>query len=311
MHSCVCSRTKPGSESAICRRNWGVCPVSKPVTVRTFLKMKRDGERISMMTAYDHPTAKLLDEAGLHALLVGDSLGMVVQGQSTTLPVTLEDILYHTRMVSRAVQHALVIADMPFLTTRVSIQETLHNAGRLMQEGGAHAVKLEGGKELSETVRSLVGAGIPVMAHIGLLPQSVHALGGFSVQGRTPDAARRMLEDAYALEDAGAFAVVLEMVPAEVAAHISSRLRIPTIGIGAGVGCDGQVLVFHDAMGFTSGYIPKHNKRFAGLADVVLSAARQYVEEVTQGNFPGEEQTVHLKPEELAQLQTWLKGETE
>jgi 3-methyl-2-oxobutanoate hydroxymethyltransferase len=290
---------------------WGVCNVSKNVTVRTFLKMKEAGERICMMTAYDHPTARLLDEAGLHALLIGDSLGMVVQGQSTTLPVTLEDILYHTKMVAQAATRSLVIADMPFLSSQVSLEETMRNAGRLMQEGGAHAVKIEGGQEMAQTVRRLVAAGIPVMAHIGLMPQSVHALGGFSVQGRTPDAARRMLEDAYALEDAGAFAVVLEMVPSEVAAHISAKIRIPTIGIGAGVGCNGQVLVFHDAMGFTSGYIPKHNKRYATLADTILSAARAYVEEVSQGSFPGDDQTVHLKPEELAQLQPWLKGEAE
>lgn len=273
--------------------------------------MKKEGSRICMMTAYDHPTAKLLDEAGLHALLIGDSLGMVVQGQSTTLPVTLDDIVYHTRMVVRATTQAMVIADMPFLTSQVTVEETLHHAGCLMQEGGAHAVKLEGGKELAPTVQRLVAAGIPVMAHIGLMPQSVHALGGFSIQGRTPDAAMRMLQDALALEDAGAFAIVLEMVPAEVAEHISRRLRIPTIGIGAGVGCDGQVVVFHDAMGFTSGYIPKHNKRFANLADTILSAARTYVEEVTQGSFPGDDQTAHLKPEELAQLQPWLKGEVE
>lgn len=264
-----------------------------------------------MMTAYDHPTAKLLDEAGLHALLIGDSLGMVVQGQSTTLPVTLNDIIYHTRMVARGATRSLIIADMPFMTSQVSPAETLQNAGRIMQEGGAHAVKLEGGAELAETVRRLVGAGIPVMAHIGLMPQTVHALGGFSVQGRTPDAAKRMLEDALALEDAGAFSVVLEMVPAEVADYISRRLRIPTIGIGAGAGCDGQVLVFHDAVGFTSGYIPKHNKRYAHLSDIILSAAKLYIKEVSEGSFPGEDQTVHLKPEELAQLQPWLKGDEE
>lgn len=255
-----------------------------------------------MMTAYDHPTAQLLDEAGMHILLVGDSLGMVVQGNTTTVPVTLDDIIYHTRMVARGASLALVVADMPFLTTHGTAEDVLQKAGRLMQEGGAHAVKIEGGKELAPVISRLVTAGIPVMGHIGLMPQSVHALGGFSVQGRTVESAKRMLDDALALEQAGAFAIVLEMVPAEVAEFISSKLRIPTIGIGAGAGCDGQVLVFHDAMGYTSGYIPKHNKAYANLADTILSAARDYVREVTDRTFPGEAQTVHLKPEELDKL---------
>jgi 3-methyl-2-oxobutanoate hydroxymethyltransferase len=285
--------------------------MSKPVTIRTLLKMKQARERIAMMTAYDYPTAKLLDESGLHALLIGDSLGMVVQGQSTTLPVTLEHILYHTKLVTRAAHRALIVADMPFLAAQVSIEDTLVNAGKLMSEGGAHAVKLEGGVEMAETVRRLVSAGIPVMAHIGLTPQSVHALGGFSVQGRSAKAASRMLADALALQDAGAFSVVLEMVPAEVAQAISERLQIPTIGIGAGAGCDGQVLVFHDMMGLTSGYIPKHNKRYAHLADIVQFAARQYVEEVSQGSFPSEEQTVHLADDERLQFNSFLKGDTE
>lgn len=274
----------------------------KTVTVKTLLKMKGSGQRIAMMTAYDYPTAKLLDEAGLHVLLVGDSLGMVVQGNGTTVPVTLDDMVYHTRMVTRGVKEALVVADMPFLTTHGTQEDVLLKAGRLMQEGGAHAVKVEGGQELAPVVRRLVSAGIPVMGHIGLMPQSVHALGGFSVQGRTMEAAHRMLEDAKALEEAGAFAIVLEMVPAEVSEWISTKLRIPTIGIGAGAGCDGQVLVFHDAMGFTSGYIPKHNKAYANLADTILTAARDYVAEVGSGSFPEEAQTVHLKPEESNKL---------
>jgi 3-methyl-2-oxobutanoate hydroxymethyltransferase len=272
------------------------------VTVKTLLQMKERGERIAMMTAYDYPTAKLLDEAGLHVLLIGDSLGMVVQGNTTTIPVTIDDIVYHTRMVRRGAEHPLVVSDMPFLTTHGTFEDVLQKAGRLMQEGGAHAVKIEGGKELAPIVSKLVTAGIPVMGHIGLMPQSVHALGGFSVQGRTVESAKRMLEDAMALEAAGAFAIVLEMVPAEVAQWISSKLRIPTIGIGAGAGCDGQVLVFHDAMGFTSGYIPKHNKAYANLADTIASAARDYIREVADGTFPSESQTVHLKPEERARL---------
>jgi 3-methyl-2-oxobutanoate hydroxymethyltransferase len=271
--------------------------------------MKKAGQKIAVVTAYDYPTARLLEEAGVHALLVGDSLGMVVQGHTTTLPVTLEDVLYHTRLVSRAVSRPLVIADMPFLTHQVSVEETLKNAGRLLSEGGAQAVKLEGGAELAETVHRLVQAGIPVMAHVGLTPQSVHALGGFSVRGRKRAEVEKMLDDALSLEQAGAFAVVLEMVPAEVATLVTQRLAIPTIGIGAGAGCDGQVLVFHDMMGFTSGYIPKHNKRYANLAETIVEAARAYVREVADGTFPGEEQTVHLKPEEQAELEFILKGD--
>ena len=285
--------------------------MSKPVTVRTLLKMKQSKERIAMVTAYDFPTARLLEEAGVHILLIGDSLGMVVQGQSTTLPVTLDEMVYHTRMVSRAATQALVVADMPFLSAQVSVEETLHNAGRLMAEGGAHAVKLEGGAEVAPVVRRLVQAGIPVMAHIGLTPQSVHALGGFTVQGRTPEQAKRMLQDAKALEEAGAFAVVLEMVPAEVAHSVSERLSIPTIGIGAGPDCDGQVLVFHDMMGYTSGYIPKHNKRYAELAQIIRTAAREYVQEVSSGVFPGPDQTVFLKPEERTELEPMLTGDNE
>lgn len=268
--------------------------------------MKKDGEKIAMLTAYDYPTAQLLDESGIPLLLIGDSLGMVVQGQSTTLPVTLEDMIYHTRMVARGARHAMIVADLPFLTYQASTEQAMQNAARLMREGGAHAVKLEGGSTLTGTVHRLVDAGIPVMAHLGLTPQSVHALGGFAVQGRSNAAAQRMLEDALAMQEAGAFAVVLEMVPAEVAATITERLTIPTIGIGAGPHCDGQVLVFHDMIGFTSGYIPKHNKRYANLAEVIRTAAESYLDEVKSGKFPTEEQTVHLKPEEAKELQPLL-----
>ncbi len=269
--------------------------------------MKQAGEKIAMVTAYDYPTAKLLEEAGVHALLVGDSLGMVVQGQSTTVPVTLDDILYHTRMVTRAVTRPLVVADMPFLSNQISIETTLRNAGRLMQEGGAHAVKMEGGAELADTVHRLVQAGIPVMAHVGLTPQSVHALGGFAVQGRKLPEVERMLDAVTALEQSGAFAVVLEAVPAEVAEAITKRLTIPTIGIGAGAGCDGQVLVFHDMMGYTSGYIPKHNKQYATLASTIVQAAKSYVQDVATGQFPGPDQTVYLKPAERAELEPLLQ----
>ncbi|SFV06296.1 3-methyl-2-oxobutanoate hydroxymethyltransferase [Alicyclobacillus macrosporangiidus] len=284
--------------------------MEQKTTVQTLLKMKKAGKRIAMMTAYDYPTARLLDEAGLHVLLVGDSLGMVVQGHTTTVTVTLDDIVYHTKMVSRGAQRALVVADMPFLTAHLSETEVIRAAGRLMQDGGAHAVKIEGGSHLAPVVNRLVEAGIPVMGHLGLMPQSVHAIGGFTVQGRTRESAQRMLADAIALQEAGAFAVVLEMVPAEVAGYITKRLRIPTIGIGAGPQCDGQVLVFHDMAGFTDGYIPKHNKRYANLAETILSAARSYVEEVTSGAFPGEAQTVHLKPEEWKDLEPLFADHT-
>lgn len=271
--------------------------MTKPITVRTFLKMKQAGEKIAMTTAYDYPSAQLLEEAGVHALLIGDSLGMVVQGNTSPIPVRLEDILYHTRMVSRAVTRPLVVADLPFLTYQISPEQALQSAARLLQEGGAHAVKLEGGVAMAETVRRLVDTGIPVMAHIGLTPQSVNAFGGWTIQGRTEAQARRLIDDATALEQAGAFAVVLELIPSEVAQAVTRQLSIPTIGIGAGPHCDGQVLVFHDMMGFTAGYIPKHNKRYADLAGTIRQAAADYVADVTRGSFPDEEQTVHLKPE--------------
>lgn len=271
--------------------------MTKPITVRTFLKMKQAGEKIAMTTAYDYPSAQLLEEAGVHALLIGDSLGMVVQGNTSPIPVRLEDILYHTRMVSRAVTRPLVVADLPFLTYQISPEQALQSAARLLQEGGAHAVKLEGGVAMAETVRRLVDTGIPVMAHIGLTPQSVNAFGGWTIQGRTEAQARRLIDDATALEQAGAFAVVLELMPSEVAQAVTRQLSIPTIGIGAGPHCDGQVLVFHDMMGFTAGYIPKHNKRYADLAGTIRQAAADYVADVTRGSFPDEEQIVHLKPE--------------
>ncbi|MCL6636604.1 MAG: 3-methyl-2-oxobutanoate hydroxymethyltransferase [Alicyclobacillus sp.] len=280
----------------------------RKMTVQTLWKMKQAGQRIAMLTAYDYPTARLLDEAGVHALLVGDSLGMVFQGHETTVKVTLEQMIYHTEMVSRAAQQALVIADLPFLCASLPEGEALRCAGRLMQEGGAGAVKLEGGRAFASLVRRLVQAGIPVMGHLGLTPQSVHALGGFSVQGRTRAAVEQLLDDARALVEAGVFAIVLELIPAEVAARVTRELPIPTIGIGAGPDCDGQVLVFHDFVGYTSGYVPKHNKRYAELADAIRRAAATYIQEVGDGVFPGPEQTVHLKPEEAEALAPLLNA---
>ncbi|WAH41485.1 3-methyl-2-oxobutanoate hydroxymethyltransferase [Alicyclobacillus fastidiosus] len=281
----------------------------KKVTVRTLLNMKKSGERIAMMTAYDFPTANLLSDAGLHVLLIGDSLGMVVQGHDTTVPVTVDHMVYHTNMVSRGADGPLIVTDLPFMSYHASLEVAMRNAARIMQEGGAHAVKLEGGREMATTVSHLVDAGVPVMAHIGLTPQSVHALGGFALQGKTLESAQRILDDALALEAAGAFAIVLEAVPAQLAALVTQRLTIPTIGIGAGPGCDGQVLVFHDFIGYTSGYIPKHNKRFADLADMIQGAAKAYVEEVTNGTFPEDAQTVRLDADAWDALSLQLKGE--
>lgn len=273
--------------------------MTEQVNVRTLLKMKQKGDKIAMMTAYDFPTANLLSQAGMNILLVGDSLGMVVQGHTTTVPVTLEQLVYHASLVSRgASDGVMVIADLPFLTYQVTAEDAMRHAAKMMQEGGVHGIKIEGGSAIAPTVERIVQAGIPVMGHIGLTPQSVHAFGGFAVQGRRADEASRLLADAIALEAAGAFAVVLEAIPAEVAATITRSLKVPTIGIGAGPDCDGQVLVFHDFSGYTSGYIPKHNKPFANLGGVIVDAAKQYVEEVKNGAFPGEAQTVHLKAEQ-------------
>lgn len=256
-----------------------------------------------MVTAYDYPTARLADEAGVEVILVGDSLGMVVLGYESTIPVTMADMLYHTRAVTRAVRRALVVADLPFLSYHVSPEEALRNAGRLVQEGGAQAVKLEGGAPVVETVRRLVQAGIPVLGHLGLTPQSVHQLGGYRVQGRTVAAARQLLADALALEEAGAFGIVLELVPAQLAAAITRRLRIPTIGIGAGPDCDGQVQVLHDLLGLAGERLPRHARRYADLATAIRQALTTYCQEVKQGVFPTAAHSVSAPPEVLAFLQ--------
>ncbi len=267
--------------------------MAKRMTARGFLERKERGEKIAMLTAYDYPTARLVDAAGVDGVLIGDSLGNVVQGRTTTLPVSLEEMTYHTSMVSRAVEKALVVADMPFLTYQVSAEEALRNAGRLMQEGGAQAIKLEGGVDIAPTVRRLVQIGIPVMGHIGLTPQSVHAL-GHRVQGRTAQAAACLMEDAFALEAAGAFGIVLELVPDEVATEISSRLHIPTIGIGSGAGCDGQVLVLHDMVGLDEGGVLKHTRRYAEVGQAIRGAAETYAQEVRAGTFPSAEHATSL-----------------
>lgn len=272
------------------------------VTIATFQQMKKKGQKIAVLTAYDYPTARFLDEAGVDCLLVGDSLGMVVLGYDSTVPVTMADMIHHTRAVARGARRALVVADLPFMSYQVSAEEALRNAGRLLQEGGARAVKLEGGAEVAPTVRRLVQAGIPVMGHVGFTPQSVHALGGYRVQGKTEAAARRLVEDAVSLAEAGAFAVVLEMVPQQVARWVTERCPVPTIGIGAGAGCDGQVLVTHDLLGLYAGRAPKFVKRYADLAAEMQQAVARYVAEVRDGSFPGPEHAFNLDESVLERL---------
>ncbi|MBW2672438.1 MAG: 3-methyl-2-oxobutanoate hydroxymethyltransferase [Deltaproteobacteria bacterium] len=259
------------------------------ITTSAILKMKREGEKISMLTAYDYSTAAIMDEAGVDMILIGDSLGMVILGYDSTLPVTMEDMLHHTKPVSRAAKRAMVIADMPFMSYQVSAEEAVRNAGRFMKEAGAHGVKLEGGQEVTEAVRKITSAGIPLMGHLGLTPQSVHQLGGYKVQGKDDKTARKLMEDAKALEEAGAFSLVLECVPASLAGEISRALTIPTIGIGAGVECDGQVLVVNDILGAFEKFTPKFVKKYAELSKDIQAAVGQYIDEVKGGTFPGKE----------------------
>jgi 3-methyl-2-oxobutanoate hydroxymethyltransferase len=260
-----------------------------PVTTHTLLTMKAAGERIVMLTCYDALFARLLDAAGVDILLVGDSVNQVLAGADSTLSATLEQMLYHTKIVRRGAQRAMVVCDMPFLTYQVTREEAIRNCGRVMAETGCHAVKVEGGTAIAPTVRALVDVGIPVMGHIGLTPQSVHALGGYRVQGRDDVAAQRLKNDAKALEDAGAFAVVLELVPAPLASEITQSLTVPTIGIGAGPACDGQVLVLHDMLGLNDRFSAKFVKKYASLGDDVREAVRLFSAEVREGRYPGPE----------------------
>ncbi len=258
------------------------------MTVPKFAALKAAGRKITMLTAYDYPLAALLDSAGVEGILVGDSMSMVVQGHSTTLPVTLDEMIYHAELVGRAVQHALVVVDMPFPTFHLGPYKAVEYAGRILKEARCQAVKLEGGAQQAEVISALVSAGIPVMAHCGLRPQSVHQLGGYKIQR---DEAQ-LLADAKAAEQAGAFAVVLECIPAEQAAKVTSAVRIPTIGIGAGAGCDGQVLVTHDLLGLTSGYVPRFVKAYADLKGIITGAVTQFRDDVRAGKFPGPEQQI-------------------
>ena len=259
---------------------------SKKVRVPDLALMKERGERIVMLTAYDATMTRLFDRAGIDLLLVGDSLGNVILGLDTTIPVTLDEIIHLTRAVTRAASRALVVADMPFLTYQISAERAMRNAARLFQEGGAAAVKLEGGRAVADTVGRITSAGLPVMGHVGLTPQHVHRLGGMRQQARDDDAAEELISDALALEDAGAFAVVLEAIPDPVAKEVTSRLKIPTIGIGAGPHCDGQVLVSYDVLGLFDGFVPPFVNQYAQLGELILNAVKNYADDVRQGAFP-------------------------
>ncbi len=275
-----------------------VVSARKKVTTLTFRQKKEHGEPITMLTAYDYPTALALDQAGIDSILVGDSLAMVVLGYETTLPVTMDEMLHHSRAVARGAKSALLIGDMPFMSYQVSVEEAVRNAGRFLQNGGMDAVKLEGGRERIDAVRAIVAAGIPVMGHLGLTPQSIHQLGGFRVQGKTASAAQHLLEDALMLEEAGCFSLVLESVPTQLATYISRHLSIPTIGIGAGAGCDGQVLVSHDLLGLFERFTPKFVKKYANLHDEMQRAFTEYIADVQNSQFPAVEHTVQMSEAE-------------
>ena len=272
------------------------------VTVTQIKEMKQKGDKIAMLTAYDYATAKIIDQAGIPLILVGDSLGMVVLGYESTIPVTVDEMLHHTKAVARGAKKAMVIGDMPFMSYHLSADDALRNAARFIQEGGAQAVKLEGGVTVADKVKRIVDCGIPVVGHIGLTPQSVHQLGGYKVQGRTREAAERLLKDAGALEQAGAFAIVLETVPSPLAGLITQKVSIPTIGIGAGRGCDGQVQVVSDLLGLFTDFVPKHAKQYAHLADIMSNAFSQYLKEVQDGSFPTDKQSFSMDESILDEL---------
>ena len=271
-------------------------------TIITFKQSKQQGRKISMLTAYDYSTAKLMDEAGINAILVGDSLGNVVLGYEDTLSVTMEDMIHHGVAVARGAKNAMVVVDMPFMSYQTSVYDAVVNAGRLIKEGRASAVKLEGGKEVCPQVKAVTEAGIPVMGHLGLTPQSINALGGHRVQGKTQQAAQKLLDDARALQEAGAFAVVLECVPEKLADKVTKELEIPTIGIGAGSGCDGQVLVYQDMLGMFSDFTPKFVKKFANVGQVMKEAFKSYIDEMQQGSFPSQEHCYSIDDDIIEKL---------
>ena len=269
------------------------------------MQQKQSGEKIIMLTAYDYTTAHIFDECGVNSILIGDSLGMTMLGYENTLSVTMEDMIHHTRAVAKGAQNAFIVADMPFMSYQTSVYDAVVNAGRLVKEGGAHAVKLEGGAAVCEQIKAIVDSSIPVVAHLGLTPQSVNAFGGFKVQGKDYERAKQILDDAMLIQQAGACAVVLECVPAELAEMITEQLTIPTIGIGAGAGCDGQVLVYQDMLGLTSGHVPKFAKRFADVGALMREGVTAYINETREGSFPAPEQTYKLGDGVLEKLKNY------
>ena len=274
----------------------------KKMTPVDIQALKKQGKKISMLTAYDYPLALLEDRAGIDIILVGDSVAMTVLGYENTLPVTMDEMIHHTKAVVRGAKHPLIIGDMPFMSYNTSEREAIINAGRFMKEGGADAVKLEGGASVKEVVRSIVRAGIPVMGHIGLTPQTISMLGGFKVQGKDAQAAQKIIDDALSLEDAGAFSVLMEAVPAPIAKMVTERLRVPTIGIGAGIHCDGQVLVVHDLLGLFDRFTPKFAKKYVNLSELILKALESYREDVLKGEFPTDQHSFHIDEKELSKI---------
>ena len=271
-------------------------------TTTSIMQMKNSGHKISMLTAYDYTTARLLDEARVNTILVGDSLGNVILGYEDTISVTVEDMIHHSAAVARGAKNALVVTDLPFMSYQTSVYDAVVNAGRLMKEGRAGAVKLEGGKEVCPQIKAIVSAGIPVVAHLGLTPQSINTFGGFKVQGKTEAAAKKLIEDAKAVEEAGAFLLVLECVPAKLAKLVTESINIPTIGIGAGAGCDGQVLVIYDMLGMFSDFKPKFVKHFANAGDMIREAVKTYIAEIDDGTFPAEEHCYKIDDEVIDKL---------
>ncbi|MCS6132782.1 3-methyl-2-oxobutanoate hydroxymethyltransferase [Clostridium botulinum] len=271
-------------------------------TIATFQEFKNKGKKISMLTAYDYSMAKIIDESGINGILIGDSLGMVIKGEEDTLSVTVDEIIYHTKSVKKGAKNALIVSDMPFLSYHTSVEEAVKNAGKMIKEGGANAVKLEGGASVIKQIKAIVDAQIPVMGHLGLTPQSVNAFGGFKIQGKSEEAAKRLIEDAKLIEDAGAFAIVLECVPKKVAEIITKEISIPTIGIGAGNQCDGQILVYQDMLGMFDDFIPKFVKQYANLGAQMREAIQIYIGEVGEGSFPQDKHSFKIDEKELQKL---------
>jgi len=272
------------------------------ITIPDILEKKRQGKKITMLTAYDYPTALLVDRAGIDMILVGDSLGMVVLGYETTVPVTMDEMIHHTKAVTRGARFALIVGDMPFMSYNISERDAIAHAGRFIKEAGADAVKLEGGTSVQSVVQAIVRAGIPVMGHIGLTPQTISQLGGFRVQGKTAEAAKKIIDDAKALDEAGVFSIVLEAIPAEITRRITESVGVPTIGIGAGIACDGQVLVYQDMIGLFDRFVPKFVKQYSRVGEIMLDSFKQFREEVEKEIFPGEEHSFKIEEKELEKI---------